>query len=249
MTPPIVFLTDFGLQDGYVGTMKGVIHAISPDTPIIDLSHDIPPQQVSAAAFVLWNSYKYFPSGSIFVSVVDPGVGSDREIWVLQTQDHVFIAPNNGLLDWVMAETSVRQLFKLENPKLMRSDISHTFHGRDIFSPAAAHIARGFPLTQVGPLINYQLPQDPWIESGNRAKVVYIDHFGNAITQLKQSTQPPTFIQIGKQTIPFHTTYASVAAGQPLALWGSHGLLEIAVRNGDAANQLGISVGNEVSWT
>jgi S-adenosyl-L-methionine hydrolase (adenosine-forming) len=246
----IVLLTDFGQQDGYVGVMKGVISGIAPTVPVIDLSHELPPQDLMAARFVLWNSYRYFPAGTIFVCVVDPGVGSARHILALNTGDHTFIAPDNGLLDYVMAEQRAKHLLRIESPRVMRDDISRTFHGRDIFAPAAAHIAAGFPFTMIGPMHPYTLPADPWVrldQPSVEARIIYCDHFGNLITNLRlPGDHIAANVQIGPRTLPLSTTYASVAEGELLALRGSHGLLEISVRNGHAAQQLGLGYGEPV---
>ena len=160
----IVLFTDFGEKDGYVGIMKGVIKGISPQSDIVDLTHHIPPQDLNSAKFVLWNSYKYFPKGTIFTCVIDPGVGSSREIIIVQTEKYVFIAPDNGLLDYVLAELPVKVIMTLENPRLKRDHICHTFHGRDIFAPAAAHLDNGFLITQAGPIRSYKIPISPFIE-------------------------------------------------------------------------------------
>lgn len=248
----IVLLTDFGQQDGYVGIMKGVISGIAPQVPIIDLSHDLPPQDLMAARFVLWNSYRYFPAGTIFVCVVDPGVGSQRHILALNTGEHIFIAPDNGLLDYVMAEQRAKHLLRVQSPRVMRDDISRTFHGRDIFAPAAAHIAAGFPFTMIGPMHPYVLPADPWVRLDQPnvvAQVIYVDHFGNLITNLRLPSETISAeIKINQHGISFSTTYATVAEGELLALRGSHGLLEISVRNGHAAQQLGLGYGAEVAF-
>lgn len=242
----ISLLTDFGQKDGYVGTMKGVIHGICPNAQVIDLSHDIPPQDVQAAGFVLWRSYRFFPKGTIFVCVVDPGVGSDRHILAVQTADYTFIAPENGLLDFVLSQERIRQMLYVENPAVMNSAISQTFHGRDIFAPVAAHLASGFVFTQLGPLAHFQLPPDPFITlspSGNyEGKIIYTDHFGNLITniRLEKGENQVKRIRVGNREIGgLVKSYAAVAEGEILAIRGSHGLLEIAIRNGSAEAVLG----------
>jgi len=260
MTPPIILLTDFGIQDGFIGVMKGVIASIAPQSPVIDLTHHIPPQDVEAAKFVLWNSYKHFPQGSIFCCVVDPGVGSKRDIIALQTADYYFIAPDNGLLDYVLAELKIKQLLKVENPALMRSAISQTFHGRDIFAPTAAHLAAGFLYTQVGPLHSYRLPDSPFIEVKEagvyEGKIIYFDHFGNAISNIKVSglAFPVSGAEISFELASQHivglsSSYASHHIGELLALEGSHGLIEFAVRNGNARRQFNLSYGQAVHVT
>lgn len=246
----IVLLTDFGEKDAYPGIMKGVISGIAPEARVLDLSHAIDPQDVQGARFVLWNSYTYFPAGAIFVSVIDPGVGSDRPIIAVKTRDHIFIAPDNGLLDYVLAEVPVQLVLRVENPSVMREDISHTFHGRDIFAPVAAHLVAGTPFTQLGPTHDsFVLPASPWIvpRSGvNPGQIVHVDHFGNLITNLIWNDALPGRIRVGGGAVQLGRTYASVQPGEVLALSGSHGRLEIAVRDGHAARLLGLGVGDGV---
>ena len=247
---PLVLLTDFGAQDGYVGIMKGVMAGIAPGVLVIDLSHQIPPQDLMAAKFVLWNSYRFFPQGSLFVVVVDPGVGSGRHILALEAGGYRFIAPDNGVRDYVLAETRVKHFLRIEEKKLMRSEISQTFHGRDIFAPVAAKISAGYPFTTVGPAHPYQLPDSPWLSPEGfpiEGEIVYIDHFGNLITNLKAGgLSTGIAVRINGITLPLVTSYASVEEGQLLALEGSHGLLEIAQRNGSAAKTLGAGYGEKV---
>lgn len=246
---PIILLTDFGYRDGYVGIMKGVIQGIHPDARVIDLAHDLPPQSIDAARFVLWNSYKYFPKGSIFVCVVDPGVGSERKIHVYQTQKHVFIVPDNGVLDFVLAEEGIRYAFELDPTKLRLENISNTFHGRDLFAPAAAHLAKGFVITQVGPtLLNYRIPVSPFQEvaAGSTGKILHIDTYGNLITNFKADEAHNWVFELAGRQIQAHLTYAAVEEGELLALKGSHGLWEIACRNGSAQEVLGTGWGDAV---
>ncbi|MEO0641683.1 MAG: SAM-dependent chlorinase/fluorinase, partial [Bacteroidota bacterium] len=237
----IALMTDFGQIDAYPGIMKGVIKSIDPQADIVDLTHSIPPQDLDAARFVLWNSYKYYPKGTIFVCVIDPGVGSERDILVVQTHDYVFIVPDNGLLDYVLAELPVKLIMAVKNPRLQRSHVSHTFHGRDIFAPTAAHLSAGFLITQVGPVRSYRIPLSPFIEPlGGETqvpgKILYTDHFGNLISNLKVSELRKGYINIGDQDIPLGVSYHSVENGELVGIKGSHGLLEIAQRNGNAAH-------------
>ena len=241
--PPIVLLTDFGHQDGFVGIMKGVIHGISPDCPVIDLSHEIPPQNVSAAAFVLWNSYLHFPPETLFVCVVDPGVGSERDILAVRTKSYRFLVPDNGVMDYILSESIVKSMLRVENPKLLTGNISQTFHGRDIFAPVAAHWQKGFPYTQIGPLHRYSIPDSPFVESeGQRSvtgNIIYQDHFGNLISNIRLAPSQNGQVQFDGRNIPLVSAYAAVQPGELLAIAGSHGLLEIAVRNGRAVDVVG----------
>lgn len=248
----IVLLTDFGLQDGFVGTMKGVIAGIAPGVPVVDLSHDIPPQNVSAAGFVLWNSYRYFPDKTIFVCVVDPGVGSHRRILAVQTDRHVLIAPENGLLDGVCAEAAVQEIREVSNRRLFLSEISHTFHGRDIFSPVAAHLAGGLPFSALGSRIKPVMSAVPFGETTGKgyaqAKIIYIDHFGNLITDLRFPPGTGGRVVWQGRDIPVVTAYADADIGEVLALGASHGLLEVAIRNGHAAQLLRAGYGDVLTW-
>ncbi|MEO1451447.1 MAG: SAM-dependent chlorinase/fluorinase [Bacteroidota bacterium] len=250
----IVLLTDFGEKDAYPGIMKGVIAGIAPEAKVVDLSHAIYPQDVQGARFVLWNSYKYFPSGSTFVCVIDPGVGSNRSILAVKTAQHTFIAPDNGLLDYVLAEVPIQLVLRIENPAVWRKDISHTFHGRDIFAPTAAHLEAGFLFTQLGPTHDaFVLPSSPWITpkagQATQGEIIHEDHFGNLITNLIWPDTQAGALDIGKHEIHLGQTYASVSPGDSLALPGSHGRLEIAVRNGHAGEMLGLKVGDPVQLT
>ena len=249
---PIALLTDFGLEDGYVGVMKAVISSIHPQAQILDLTHNIPPQDIDAARFVLWNSYSYFPKGTIFVCVVDPGVGSNRPILAVQTDSHIFLVPDNGLMDFVYPEVRVRYIYSVENPNLMRPGISKTFHGRDIFAPVAAYLSKGFLPTQLGPLFRYRLPESPFVpikhQTPAMGKVIYVDHFGNLITNFHPYVDISGYLYYAHKQVPIFHTYSAVKKGEQLALTGSHGLMEIAVREGSAAEALDAKVGDKVYW-
>lgn len=239
---PIVLLTDFGQRDGYVGVMKGVIAGIAPNARVIDLSHDLPPQDLAAARFVLWNQHRFFPDGSVFVCVVDPGVGTARPIIAVKTRRHFFLAPDNGLLDLVLTEERPETILRVENPAFFRTaPPSRTFHGRDIFAPAAAHLLAGEVYTQLGPFHDYRVPPSPFVEAVPAASgsILHIDRFGNLISSLKQTDWEPGYATLADHRIPRAASYGSVAEGELLLLRGSHGLWEIALRNGSAANVLG----------
>jgi S-adenosyl-L-methionine hydrolase (adenosine-forming) len=243
----ITLLSDFGLNDIYVGVMKGVIAQINPALTLIDLTHQIPPQNITAAQFNLLNAYPYFPAGTVHVAVVDPGVGGARRSIAVELTDGFLVGPDNGLFTGLLAQRSVLQVVELTNSEYWRNaSPSCTFHGRDIFAPVAAHLASGVPLTKLGTPIQpetlVQLPLATYTQTTNGylGKVQYIDRFGNVITNI-----PGTAVQdkswsvlVGKRTIPGCRTYSGVAANQPLALIGSHGWVEIAVNGGDAAFQL-----------
>lgn len=245
----ITLLTDFGSQDGFVGIMKGVIAGIAPAARVVDLSHDIPPQQVQAASFVLWNAIPYFPSGTLFCCVVDPGVGSERDILIARTGRHAFVAPDNGLLDAVWEREAPELLVRVTNAAYMLPDISHTFHGRDIFAPVSAHLHGGVAPADFGTVLPLPTRPPSFIQRIERAghhqgKVLHIDHFGNLITNVMLSPGLQARVHIGSLELPsMASSYASVAPGEWVLLRGSHGLLEIAARNGNAQNRLGVEAG------
>ncbi len=236
--PLIALLTDFGTRDGYVAAMKAVIKTICPQASIIDISHDIAPQQVAEARFVLWSTYRYFPVGTVFVCVVDPGVGTERKIFAVKTGQQIFLVPDNGLLDMVLAETEIEAAYTVANPHLFLPQISSTFHGRDIFSPVAAHLLNETPLAEIGPAVSLKQPAPfirPILRKGSHeGTVIYIDRFGNLVTSFRMNIMPEAAIVIGEAQLPLKKTYADVKVGEALALTGSHGLIEIAVRNGNA---------------
>lgn len=247
---PIVLLTDFGDRDGYVGVMKGVITDIAPSAQIIDLTHQIPQGDIDSARFVLWNQHRYFPKGSLFVGVVDPGVGSDRAIIAVKTEAHLFLVPDNGIMDYILAETRAHTILKVENPSFFRTDTpSNTFHGRDIFAPAAGHLAAGEIYTQLGPFHSYQVPSSPFVPAaqGVSGTILYIDHFGNLITNFRQGEFTPHTAIIQNHKIPVGKSYSEANPGDLICIPASHGLWEISVRDGSAAERLGIGVGTLVS--
>jgi len=257
----ITLLTDFGLEDTYVGVMKGVIASICPQAQVIDLTHQVPPQDVPTAAFLLDISVDYFPDGAIHVAVVDPGVGTARKPVALRTAKAFYVGPDNGIFTLVLQRQKVVQAVCLDNPKYRLPELSTTFHGRDIFAPAAAHLASGLPLGELGsPITRLQRLPLPRIRvdwHGIRATVVHIDRFGNAITNLTRGDyerwrsrwdveQPVVEVVRAGIILPLSGTYGEVAHGQPLALFSSSGRLEVAVNMGNAAQTLSICRGDMV---
>ncbi|OAG28417.1 SAM hydrolase/SAM-dependent halogenase family protein [Thermodesulfatator autotrophicus] len=243
---PIVLLTDFGLKDHYVGVMKGVIKSITPEVDIIDLTHEVPPQEVKAGAFLLGVSYHYFPCKSIFVAVVDPEVGTGRKGILVSAGDYFFVGPDNGIFSFVLEKEEIFSAWELKNKAYFRSEISSTFHGRDIFAPVAAHLARGVPPKELGPPLK-NITRLPWpkiIKEEDRLKgaVIYADRFGNLITNIHEKNltgrKIKKVIYQGLE-IPFLKTYALAPPKSLLALIGSEGYLEIAVSQGSAAEKLG----------
>ena len=287
--PPIVLTTDFGLSDAFVGVMKGVILNVNPRATVIDLTHDIQPQNLRQASFVLGVNYPYFPPDTIHVAVVDPGVGTERRALLLVTPTARFVAPDNGLLSYILkdylpappvksgiAGISVwpgripvppgLTAYELTNPRYRLNPVSNTFHGRDVFAPAAAHLSLGVSPEDMGPSVSdivYRPLPEPLVGMGAvSGEVIYIDHFGNLITNILDAdvliaggnVHTPT-VSFDRRTIPglsqtFHDASAEVLAqpdGLPLvALIGSNGYLEIAVRDGNAAQVLGLGLGAPV---
>lgn len=243
----ITLLTDFGVTDGFVGTMKGVIMSINPGAKIIDISHDIPSQDIDAGAFVLYSSYRYFPEGSIHVIVIDPGVGSQRKILAVQSNDYFFIAPDNQVLKYILDSDETLTVFEVLNKQFFLSHVSQTFHGRDIFAPVAAHLSNNVPIIQLGQKTNIfdrgKIDHPKIVTSGILGKIIYIDKFGNLVTNITEQMirKPIKSIQLGKTKITqLSKAYCDADFHQPLAFIGSSGHLEIAVRNGNAREQLAV---------
>ncbi|HUA67081.1 MAG TPA: SAM-dependent chlorinase/fluorinase [Candidatus Saccharimonadales bacterium] len=253
----ITLTTDFGIRDWFVGTMKGVVLGINPRAAIVDLTHEIPPGDIRAGAFALMAGYRYFPKGTVHVVVVDPGVGGRRRAIAVQTANYFFVGPDNGVLSWALAREKIKAIQQLENLKHFLKTISQTFHGRDIFAPVAAHLSRGLPLKQLGrELKNYA--RLPWPELARqrneiRGEVVYIDRFGNAITNISAELIPKkrkiTCETLGKRKVRCLLTsfYGAVPANSPVAVIGSSGFLEIAINLGSTAEKYRLEVGNPVT--
>ncbi len=250
----ITLLTDFGYKDNFVGVMKGVIAGIAPKAGIIDLCHDIPAQDISAGAFCLKTGYAYFPKGTIHVVVIDPGVGSKRFPLVVKTKDYYFIAPDNGVLSLALDELKVLDIIRLDNPAYHLPRVSNTFHGRDIFCAVAAHIAQGIPHAQCGTRIKQYkkiaLPKPRSTTSSIHAEIIYVDRFGNLITNICHSNSrkyTQSLITIKNKVIRgIKTSYAHTHLGQALAIWGSSGFLEIAVNGGSAQKHFKAKTGDKV---
>ncbi len=251
----LTLLTDFGLSDVYAGVMKGVIAQINPDLRVVDLTHEIPPQNIAAARFCLMDAFSYFPEGTVHIAVVDPGVGSRRRAIAVETAAGFLVGPDNGLFSGVLAQHPAIAAVELTNPDFWRSPTpSSTFHGRDIFAPAAAHLASGLPLQHLGRAIEkatlVELLADACIQTDTGAEgcVQYIDRFGNAVTNIPGALVlgKVWFAVVAGLTLPSHTTYSDSPAGTAIALVGSHGWVEIAVSGGNARSQLGLNLGDRV---
>ncbi len=249
----IALLSDFGLRDGYVAAMKAVMLRINPLLRFIDISHEIKPAAIEEAAFVLKSVYRYFPKGTGFVAIVDPGVGSARKQLAVETSSYCFFAPDNGLLQWIFAENPDCKVYSLENKNYYLQPPSNTFHGRDIFAPCAAHWSLGVPLEELGLKVDsYHRPQIPLPKRKENiltGEIIYIDHFGNCITNIEGKTlsdQIDRILFADKSLSGLANSYADIAKGEPLCIIGSHGFLEIAVREGHAAQYFHLKMGDEV---
>jgi S-adenosylmethionine hydrolase len=248
----VTLTTDFGTQDGYVGAMKGVILTLAPGTRIVDIAHDVPPQDVAAAAFALAQAAPHFPPGTIHVAVVDPGVGGRRREVVLDGGRHRFVGPDNGI--FALAAPQVRSGHQITAPTFRAPVVAPTFHGRDVFATTAARLAAGAAPADAGPhiLLEGTLGVRPLLMShGGRqvtGHVVHVDRFGNLITNIPAEALPRNaHVRIGSIEIPMVSLmYAEVARGQVVAYVGSGETLEIAVRDGSAQKQLEAGRGEPV---
>lgn len=258
--PVITLTTDFGTADTFVAQMKGVILALAPDATLVDVTHDIPPQDVLAGALALESIVEAFGPGTIHVAVVDPGVGSSRRAVAIQTDRAFFVGPDNGLLVPASCARGQQRLsvVHLTDARFHRPHVAATFHGRDVFAPVAAHLAMGTPIDRLGPEID-----DPMVLEWARPRrepgavvgqVMRVDRFGNLVTNITPADLrgASAFIHVWLPAcgpIPLVHTYAAVAPGEMLAYVGSGGWIEIAVRNGHAADTLGVTRGTAVRIT
>jgi S-adenosylmethionine hydrolase len=258
----VTLTTDFGTVDGYVGAMKGVILGIAPDARLVDLTHEVPPQDVRSAAFALMRAVPSYPAGSVHCVVVDPGVGTARRPVVLRTsQGQLLVGPDSGVFTLFLPPFAEREpeAFELTESRWWRasvSDISSTFHGRDIFAPVAAHLVsladRGeVELAHFGrftrELTRFDMPEPFEDRGGWGGEVVNVDHFGNAITNLPERLVAEigsgATVEVGDHEFPLVRTYSDIEVGEMCALVGSSGWLEIAERDGSAADRLGLAPG------
>ena len=247
----IALTTDYGTSDGYVGAVKGVILGIAQQATIVDVTHDIAPQDVQHAGFVLWQVLPHFPAGTIHVVVVDPGVGTTRRILAVRCHQQVILAPDHGLLSFVLDEWPADEVRTVTDERHMLGHRSATFHGRDIFAPVAAHLANGAAISKLGAeagaweRLPVRLGAEP-VDGALKGAVVHVDHFGNLVTNIRRDqltwVSPDSgqvLIEAGGKTIrQISRTFADVAVGELVAYFGSSGLLEVAVNGGSAARVL-----------
>ena len=273
----ITLTTDFGASGGYVGAMKGVVLGINSDASIVDISHDVPPQDIAHGAFVLGSTYRYFSPDAIHVGVVDPGVGTSRRALLIITPGGRFLAPDNGLLTHVLADHRDQGApevvsrpstgkfmepvitpvpdgcsgYELNRSEYWRHPVSDTFHGRDIFAPAAAHLSRGVPPDQLGDAVDeavtLHLPPPSSQAGVVEGRIVFVDHFGNLVSNIRSTDLPPgdVEVEIGGVRIKGLAQSYSKARGL-LALVGSQGYVEVAETNGSAADRLAAGVGSRM---
>jgi S-adenosylmethionine hydrolase len=246
----ITLTSDFGTADGYVGEMKGVILSEAPGAVIVDITHEIEPQDVDSARLLVDRCWLRYPAGTVHVVVVDPGVGSARPAIAVQSKGRFLVGPDNGVFSSALAAADAK-VVALRVP----ADASATFHGRDVFAPAAARLATGVPLCELGapharPLV-HQDPDPVTLQNGSVAgEVVHADRFGNAVTNLLAvPIRQDAIVEVAGRQLPLVRTYSDVGPGEPLALVGSNGRLEIAVRNGHATRVLGLARGARVVIT
>lgn len=251
----ITLTTDFGTRDWFVGTMKGVILGIAPRAAIVDVTHEIPAGDIRAGAFALAAACRFFPKGTVHVAVVDPGVGGARRAIAVRTAKYFFVGPDNGVLSCALAKEEIKSVHRLENTKYFLAPVSHTFHGRDIFAPVAAHLSCGVPVRLLGPAQNDYV-RLPWPQPRVRkdridGEVVFIDRFGNAITNIENDKLNPRRqleVLLGRKRIcQVNEFYQSVPARRAVAVPGSCGFLEIAVNGDSAARRFGLKIGSSVS--
>lgn len=270
--PPIALLTDFGLSDTYVGVMKGVIAELAPDAQMIDITHAIPQGDIRLAAFKLWQAVDYFPAGTVFVVVVDPGVGTERKPVAVSWRSLQFVAPDNGVLTYLGSLEPIQSAVVLENADYQLETVSTTFHGRDVFAPAGAHIWNGVGLERFGrPLAELVQFQPPALQARDRSihgEILHADRFGNLITSIGRirasrdgylfrswysqapaeefPAGPARVLLPGHRSLTLKSTFGDVLPGEPVAYLGSEGLLEIGINGGSALGKLGLDSGDPI---
>jgi len=259
--PLITLLTDFGLQDHFVSVMKGVILNIHPDVNIIDICHNIPPQNIFQAAYLLKSSYAYFPSGSIHVVVVDPGVGTDRNPIIVSSGKGHFIGPDNGVFSYIYAEDQTCEVREITADHYFIKPRSGTFDGRDVFAPVAGWLSKGVGFSSFGELISaykkFEIPQPVLVQEGTlKCKIVYVDRFGNLITNfsrnqfkeyLDSSEQRRFAFRMGDHTISrISQSYTEGEKDEIIAIFGSSGCVEFSVNQGNAAKLTSLGAGTDI---
>ena len=266
MAKIITLTTDFGVRDSYVGALKGALLSVNPGAIIVDISHAIEPGNIGKGAFVIAGAYSYFPAGTIHVGVVDPGVGGERNAIIVETEQYLFVGPDNGLFTIALGRENIVRSVELAEKRFFREPLSSTFHGRDIFAPVAAHLSLGVKPAAFGPKLSYcvQLAcaTPEFSDTSHSGKVIYgtviyIDNFGNLVTSIREADIASYFtdiefveltVELKRSKIPgILATYSEVVEGEVVALIGSSGYLEVAVNNGSAASKFDITSNEEVT--
>jgi S-adenosylmethionine hydrolase len=248
----IALLTDFGSRDHYVGTMKGVVLSINPNACIVDITHDSTPHNIQEAAYHLWASYRYFPERTVFVAIVDPGVGTGRKIVCVENKHHTFIAPENGLLDPVVADEGIRHGYEIKQLSFAgKETISRTFHGRDIFAPLAALLSMGKHVNRFGKAMDIRKPASFFFEGEQgtvRPSILHIDRFGNIVTNIPERFFESLTISVGMAKISRHIhNYSEAPENHPCLIVGSDGLVEIVLKESSAARALRADLSTPIS--
>lgn len=258
--PIVTFTSDFGRADWFVGVVHGAIHAVCPDARVVDLTHDVPPGHVARAAFVLEAAAPDFPPGTVHLAVVDPGVGTDRHALVVRARGQLFVGPDNGILEWALADPAA-EVHAASEARFHRQPVSRTFHARDVFGPVAAHLAAGVPPAGFGERLASPRRRPRPIaqrEDGRLVgQVVFVDHFGNALTNVTEADLSDAFpmvpperldVRVGERTLRgLARAYGAAPVGSLVAIIGSSGRLEIAQVGGDASSRLGLDEGDRIA--
>ena len=251
----ITLLTDFGMRDYFVASMRGVILSINPSVKIVDITHEVPKYNVAKAAFILYSCYKYFPKNTVHVVVVDPGVGTERKPIIIKSRNYYFVGPDNGVLTLAAEDDGIEKVYEISIGKYTRTEISSTFHGRDIFAPIAAYLSLGINVDELGREINdyVKLPilKPRVINNIVECCIIYVDSFGNAYTSLRYSDLEKLNLKLYRELeitlkdsvelrVPLVKAYGDVSENSPLALINSEGYLELAVNRGNFAEKFNV---------
>jgi S-adenosylmethionine hydrolase len=243
----IALITDFGLQDQYVAAMKGVILSINPKALVVDISHEVQPHRFRQAGYLLWSVYRFFPKDTLFVSVVDPGVGSGRHIFIAKSKGYTFLTPDNGLLDFILSEQKAIELFEVTQQKVQKylpKEVALTFHGRDIFAPLAAYLSKGTTLGKLGEPFKAPTKVSLFVSSQSDSVhpcILNVDRFGNIITNLAlkdvdQSAKQLQAVSVGRNLVSrWINFYDEAPENTPCLIIGSNGLVEVSIKNNNAA--------------
>lgn len=253
----VTLITDFGGAGEYVGALKGAILRVNPDCHVVDLTHQVEPQNLLQAAFILQNTYPFFPPGTVHLVVVDPGVGTRRKAVVVKREEHLFVSPDNGVLGGILGRKETALGYEIRERKYFLSPVSDTFHGRDIFAPVAGHLSLGLDPSRLGPQVRaltpLEWPRPRMVKGGLAARILWSDSFGNLITNLARGeygreldSRPFQIKGKGWKINRVYRTYGEGRPGRPMALFGSGGFLEISVNRGNARNTLGLEPGDPI---